>query len=230
MLVERTFKSNYLSKPHYKFGFITAVLMISLSVIVSLFAWNGQYDLFNDLKANQSIFESLEYWKLVTTIFVHGDIEHLLSNSLMLFILSYFVSAYYGAWSVLFLGLSMGAVTNGIVIKSYGTDIYLVGASGVIYYLWGFWLVLYSLINKQMHIMKRIVHIFGVFLILLVPTSYDPSTSYMAHYIGLLIGLVTGFFYYLMSYKLYPKYIKWDYKWVPEFESEEESKEFHLVD
>ena len=84
------------------------------------------------------VFQQGEYWRLFTTTFVHADLEHLLSNSMMLFILTYFVTSFYGAIFGPLLSLVMSSVINYFVLKSYQTDIGLVGISGMIYYLWGF--------------------------------------------------------------------------------------------
>ena len=41
----------------------------------------------------------------------------------------------------------------------------------------------------------------AVFLVLLVPTSYNAQTSYFAHYVGFLFGVVSGPIYYFLSPK-----------------------------
>ena len=136
----------------------------------------------------------------------------------MLFILTYFVTSFYGSFISVGLGFIMGMIINYFVISGYQTDTTLVGASGVIYYLWGFWLVLYVCISKHMHIIGRLIRIGGIFLILLVPTTYSPSTSYMAHYIGFGVGFITGLVYYLLNHKKIAEFEFWEYRVVEELE------------
>lgn len=231
MDVEKKFIRNYLSKQKYNSGKISAFFILTLCFVLSLFYWDTTSILSPILSANKKlVFETGEYWRLFTTSFIHGDIEHLMSNSLMLFILTYFVSAFYGSFISIGLGFIMGIVTNAVVIYQYGENTTLVGASGVIYYLWGFWLVLYVCITKHMSIFKRLIRVFGIFLILLVPTTYSPSTSYLAHYIGFAVGVVVGIIYYFFKRNKISSFEFWEYRVVPDFEKQDEliEKEFAI--
>ena len=219
MEVEKRFIRNYLSKQKYTSGKITSWFILTACIVLSLFYWDNSSSLSTILSASHNqVFIDGQYWRLFTTSFVHGDIEHLMSNSLMLFILTYFVTAFYGSFISIGLGFIMGIVINFFVISQYSTDTTLVGASGVIYYLWGFWLVLYVCISKHMHILSRLLRIGGIFFILLVPTTYSPSTSYMAHYIGFGIGFITGLIYYFFYHKKIAEFEFWEYRVIEELE------------
>ncbi len=222
MNVEKKFVRNYLSKQKYQSGKLAAFFILTLCLVASLFYWDTSNSISGLLSANKELtFNSGEYWRLFTTSFIHGDIEHLMSNSLMLFILTYFVTAFYGSYISLGIGFLMGIVINSIVILQYGENTTLVGASGVIYYLWGFWLVLYVCITKHMSVISRLIRVFGIFLILLVPTTYSPSTSYLAHYVGFLLGTFVGMIYYLFKRKHIASFEFWEYRVVPDFEEED---------
>jgi rhomboid protease GluP len=225
MEVEKRFIRNYLSRQKFSSGKLTSWFILTLCFILSLFYWDSSSPISNYLSASHDqVFVNGEYWRLFTTSFVHGDIEHLLSNSLMLFILTYFVTSFYGSFISLGLGFIMGIAINYFVISQYETNTTLVGASGVIYYLWGFWLVLYLCISKHMHLISRFLRIGGIFFILLVPTTYSPSTSYLAHYIGFGVGFITGLIYYLFYNKKIATFEFWEYRVVEEFEDLEEEK------
>lgn len=222
MNVEKKFVRNYLSKQKYQTGKLAAFFILTLCLVASMFYWDTSYSVSSYLSADKGhVFNSHEYWRLFTTSFIHGDIEHLMSNSLMLFILTYFVTAFYGASLSLGIGFLMGIVINSIVILQYGENTTLVGASGVIYYLWGFWLVLYVCITKHLSIISRLIRVFGIFLILLVPTTYSPSTSYLAHYIGFILGAVIGAIYYFVRRKYIASFEFWEYRVVPDFEEQD---------
>lgn len=157
---------------------------------------------FNDigayLSANRTnAIDAGEFWRLVSSTFIHGNLSHFLSNSLMLFILSLVTVSFYGVvFSTIYIVFS-GALINYLVLLSHSkADTYLVGASGVIFCLWGFWLILFFCIERQRTVLSRLLRIGAVFFVLLVPTSYDPATSYRAHYIGFLIGILAGAIYY----------------------------------
>jgi membrane associated rhomboid family serine protease len=58
----------------------------------------------------------------------------------------------------------------------------------------------------------------AIFFILLVPTSYSPQTSYSAHFIGLGIGLITGWIYYQINKTKLRSQEVYTYKEIMEFE------------
>lgn len=141
-----------------------------------------------------------EYWRLMSATFAHGDLDHLLSNSLMLLFLSYFVYSFYGL-GVFVLSFFMGSFINLATIYYLGGDSTLVGASGVVYLLWGFWLALYVAIQKNLSVPSRLLRVGAIFLVLLIPTTYSPSTSYFAHYFGFFLGVISAIIYYFLSPK-----------------------------
>lgn len=231
MEVEKKFKENFLTHRKNKKGKTTSFLVLGICFVMSQFYWDKSYEISKFLSASKDlVFVNGEYWRLFTTSFVHGDIGHLLSNSLMLFILTYFVTSFYGLFVSVILSFTMGMVTNYFVISQYDVNTTLVGASGIVYYLWGFWMMLYICIEKQTSLIKRFIRVGGVFLILLIPTTYSPTTSYLAHYIGYALGMVIGFIYYFLNYKNISQYEKWDYRIVPSFEEEEPESEVANVD
>lgn len=108
----------------------------------------------------KSIFEGKEYWRLFTSSFIHGDLAHFLSNSLMLTIMGYFVAHHHGSLMFPFISFLAGILINLIVMLKfdyYGENITLVGASGVVHYLWGFWFVTYFFIDRHLSINRRLM-------------------------------------------------------------------------
>lgn len=197
--VKKQFIQNYLSKKQYSSGGLATFIILSLCLILSLFYWDTSQAISSLLPVNQFLInEKHQYWRLFTSTFIHGDLDHLLSNSLMLGFLTFYVTSFYGTFLSLFISFFMGSIINLIVIQFYPAELFLVGASGVVYYLWGFWLMLYLFIQRQLSIQARLIRVIGVFLILLIPTNYVPNTSYSAHYIGFLLGLIVGLIYYLI--------------------------------
>lgn len=222
MEVEKRFIRNYLTKQKFNYGKLTSFFVLSLCFVLSLFYWDSSIEISKFLSASkEQVFTNKEYWRLFTTSFVHGDIEHLMSNSLMLFILTYFVTAFYGGLVSMGLAYFMGVGINYFVISQYVQNTTLVGASGVIYFLWGFWLIMYVCISKQMPLISRLLRIGGIFLILLVPTTYSPSTSYLAHYFGFVLGFASGLIYYLFNRKKILGFEFWEYRVIEDFEENE---------
>jgi rhomboid protease GluP len=119
----------------------------------------------------------------------------------------------------------MGAFINLIVLYFFNQNTTLVGISGVIYYMWGFWFVLYLLIDETISFTRRLVKVLAIFFILLVPTSYSPTTSYLAHYIGFAVGVLTGLLVYPFFKSKLSMYKKWEYKISEELEVIEYTEE-----
>lgn len=213
MYTEKKFIQNYLSKAKNDYGQLAGLFFLLVCMIFSYIYWYDFQDWAKHLTANKLlVFEKGEYWRLFTTSLVHGDIKHLGVNSLMLFILIYFVTSFYGALNSLGISFLMGGVINAITIWFYKDATTLVGASGILYYLWGFWLVLFLGIETQRTIWARLVRVLGVFFILLVPTSFDPQTSYTAHYVGLLIGIIWGGIIFIFYKSYFKSFEQWEVK------------------
>lgn len=212
----------FLSKQKNALGKVIAFSFCALCIISSLIYWSFYGHGSRELVAYpNAVFELGEYWRLFTSLFLHANIEHLLSNMLMLFILTYFVVSFYGAIITLLFALTFGAITNIVVLTSFTTQTSIVGISGVIYYLWGFWLILYLLIDIKVSITQRLLNILAIFFILLIPTSYSPSTSYLAHYTGLLFGVMSGLIYYPFIKERVKKEQKYEIRFIPELEKSE---------
>lgn len=221
MHTEKVFVSNYLSSERYENGFIFGLGFVVLCLLLSLQYWSGN-SLSLYLPANQEfVFRDKEYWRLFSAPLIHADIEHLLSNSIMLFFLTYFISSFFGAWIAIGLSFFMGAIIEAVALLSLEKNTFLVGASGIIFFQWGFWIVQYLLIQNQLSIAKRLIRVFGVFLILLVPTSYAPSTSYFSHYFGFSLGAVIGVFCFPIWSKKVKEKVNYKYVIIQDFENEE---------
>jgi rhomboid protease GluP len=220
MIIEKKFKENFLTSFRNKSGHWGAVIVVLLCYFLSWIYWSSNQKISTFLNANfKSVFIDGQYWRLITTSFIHADFEHLLANTAMLIVLSYLVTSYYGIIISVVLSFLMGVCINAITIMIYGGETNLLGASGIIYFLWGFSLILYLNISTQFHVVKRAIRVLGIFLILLVPTAYNPQTSYLAHYIGFTLGAISGIIYYFKNKLMIQSFDKWEYYIVEDFEN-----------
>jgi rhomboid protease GluP len=226
-------KDNYLSHSHYKNALLWSLIPITLIVVISNMHWL-HVEWTQLLYAKKSLVDSGEWWRVFTTSFLHADIGHLLSNLLMYFILTYFLYSYFGSFLSIFFPIILGGVINLLTLNYYTTDTTLVGASGIVYYLWGFWLVLFYFLQKKYTRIGRSLRVGAIFLVLLVPTKFEPQTSYFAHYAGFAIGITFGLSYYFIRKRYFSSFnifevkvedtlpVDFDYG-----EPEEEYKEYH---
>ena len=172
--------------------------LFSYLVLLLVFILDNQ-----NLSANgYLVFEKGEYWKAFTTTLMHGDFVHLGHNTLFFLAFSILLNSYFGFWIFPLLSFLVGGVINLIVLKIYEPQIYLVGISGVIYFMAAFWMTMFVLLERHMSLYRRMMIAIGVSLILFFPEAFIKNVSYLAHGLGFGMGIVLGmtFFYFKRSY------------------------------
>jgi len=144
------------------------------------------------VQINRKIINEYEVWRLITSMFLHGDPLHLFSNmfglllfgatiennkdfSKIQFILIYFVSGLIGNLFSLFL-LPLDTIS--------------LGASGAIFGLIG---VVFTMIATDEPTLLFFAFFYIVFFIV---TSFLPGINFWAHIFGLLAGIAFGYLFY----------------------------------
>jgi len=170
-------------------------------VFLSILAWTDFLGADLLMKASgANVFGGHQYWRAWTTLFVHGDGKHLLSNSFLFFILGIFLTGYFGIFRVLISALFFGGVINLFVLSSMPKDVHLIGLSGVVFWMGGAWLILYFLLDRQRTVLHRFLRAMGVGLLLFMPAeAFDPSISYKAHFVGFALGIFAGLLFFVMN-------------------------------
>lgn len=189
-----TLKATWLSqKPKGDSALLAIASTLALALGSSLY-WSGALHADQWMPASgEAVFARGEYWRLWTTIFAHGDLGHLLSNSFLFFILGFFLFGYFG-WRLFPLSaLVWGGLANWIALKTYDPKIQLIGASGVVYWMGGTWLILYFFLSRQKNLFQRWLRTLGVAFLLFMPAeTFEPAVSYRTHLIGFILGLFAG--------------------------------------
>jgi rhomboid protease GluP len=183
-------------RPHPAAG-RAALAGVALLVATSLLYWNGPPGVAHGLPASgESVFGRGEYWRLVSSLGAHSDPSHLLANAALFGLLSYLLFGYFGAAAYPALATLLGAATTGIALLGYPPDARLVGASGMVYAMAGFWLALYLLVDRRLRPGRRLLRALGFAAIVLLPTAIEPQVSYRAHAIGFALGGTTGVLFF----------------------------------
>lgn len=100
-----------------------------------------------------------------------------------------------------FYALIAASITNFLSLLTYEPQTRLIGASGLVYLLAGFWLVMYFIIERNKNLIKRIIRVLGVGMVILFPSTFDHQVSYRTHLIGLIIGILYAIIYYFLNRK-----------------------------
>lgn len=136
-------------------------------------------------KHNNAIIFHGEYYRLVTSMFLHGGIVHLLFNMYALYILGDFIERIYGAKKYLAIYFVSGIVAS--IFSLYFSPVMGVGASGAIFGLLGAALVFAY--NEKDRIGKALVTNIIVIILLNVFIGLSMSNiDISAHFGGFIAG------------------------------------------
>ena len=138
-------------------------------------------------------------WTLLTAMFVHADFWHLLFNMFALFFFGRVLKQMVGQRSFLLVYFVGGIVGNILyLVLNLDSGIPLVGASGAIYAIAG---TLVLMVPKMRVLFWGIIPMplwvfVVVFLIILsLPGIVDSNIAWQAHFGGLAVGLIAGYFF-----------------------------------
>ncbi|MCM2281096.1 MAG: rhomboid family intramembrane serine protease [Bdellovibrionaceae bacterium] len=186
-----------LSRPNRpEAGLWTVVTTLALFSGCALY-WSTALDADTWMPATRrAVFEHGEVWRLLTTLFAHSDLGHLLANSLMYVILAYVLSGYFGPLVYPALAWGLAIPMTALALLTYPPSTQLIGASGLVHLMGGLWLSLYFFVSRNLRMTQRILRAVGVMLALFFPTSFEPQISYRVHFLGLMIGLIAGSLYF----------------------------------
>lgn len=191
-------RGTWLSRPpHPGAGWVVGISTLVLSFGASLY-WreplaHGFMPASFDL-----VFHQHQTWRLWTTLFAHGDLGHLLANSFLFMGLGYFLTGYFSWHLFPVLALVTGGLTNALVLWTYPEQTLLIGASGVVSWMGGAWLMLYFLIARHKSWGQRAIRACGVAVLLFMPMeAFDPQISYRTHVVGFCLGVLCGGIYFL---------------------------------
>ena len=136
---------------------------------------------------------SAEPWRVITSIFAHGSIAHLLSNLFALALFGLILEGRIGARRVLFLFFATGILVN--LFSPYDVSL---GASGAIFGILGALIVLRPLMVVWIDFIPMPMIIAGLFWLGsdILGIFIPDSVGHIAHIFGLVVGLLFGFFWW----------------------------------
>ncbi|MBL7543612.1 MAG: rhomboid family intramembrane serine protease [Bdellovibrionaceae bacterium] len=195
---------NWFTKPTRDSAyFSTFVLGILLSLVGYLYIHGNEPFQKTISASGHLVFQEAQYWRLWTTLFAHADFAHLLGNLVLLLPLSFVITSYFGVWVFPMLGLFVGGVINYVVLKTMPVSTGLIGISGVVYWMGSLWIVLFMLIDRRKSVRQRIA--LGLFftVVLFIPETYKAEISYLSHFVGYVLGVISGGLIYVLYRKTF---------------------------
>lgn len=138
-----------------------------------------------------------EWYRLISSMFLHFNFEHILMNMLSLFIFGKIVESIIGSWRMLIIYIISGLYGN-FVSLSFNTTTISVGASGAIFGLIGSIFVIIYL-SKNFN-KKMIGQLLIALVVLIIFSLFMSNINIMAHLGGFISGvLITLIGYYFKT-------------------------------
>ena len=133
-------------------------------------------------------------WTLVTNLFIHASIWHILGNMLTLYFFGSFLCRLIGTKNFL-ITYFCGGILGNILYILLGSPYYVaIGASGAIYALAGALVVMMPNLRVLLYFIVP-MPLWVVILVFFVLWSFIPGVAWQAHLGGLVFGLAMGFFF-----------------------------------
>jgi len=174
------------------------VIIFILGLVLKEIA--GGRDILFEYGAQQNLLVTHNYqlWRLITSMFLHADFLHLISNAYFLFVCGEIVEKFLGRTKFVIIYLVTGLAGNllSLILLDQGT--YSLGASGACLGLGG--VILYLILNKKSEFRKHFrnmtsfafIILFNVFYGFLLPGS---NINNWAHLGGFIAGILMALFF-----------------------------------
>lgn len=180
---------------------VTSILVLINVVTFILCTFTGTL-LYNKGGVGLSLLTSpYEYYRVITSMFLHANIAHLFGNMVNLFFLGEIIEKKIGPWW--FLGLYfvsgiVGTVATFISEVITDTPVIVIGASGAVFGLFGILLTLVLFKEIRMSTMP-IARVIVIILFMVLEGFSYTDVAVWAHVGGLFGGILYGMVYYLLS-------------------------------
>lgn len=154
----------------------------------ALFKWGGN---------TRALTANGEWYRLFTSIFIHGGLIHLAFNMYALFYIGLYLEPLLGRWRYLTVYLACGVFAS--LTSAWWRDTGIsVGASGAIFGLYGVFLALLTtdFIDKNMR--RAMLQSIGIFVVFNLVYGMKAGIDNSAHMGGLVSGAVFGYLYHFV--------------------------------
>jgi rhomboid protease GluP len=185
----------------YKITSIIIVLNVMMGIVVAtsggftianLYSWGALWP--------PAVKYQNEWYRLVTSMLLHGNVFHLLMNMYVLVYIGGFMERFIGSLRYIALYLIAGITASLAVVYLGDSNVITVGASGSIFGIMGA-LFLMTFIQKDALPGPIIYQIRLLTLINLGITSFIPGLSIFGHLGGLMTGMIIFYIFHLIRDK-----------------------------
>jgi len=152
-----------------------------------------------------AVTQNHEYWRIITSAFLHANLMHIGFNMFALWIFGRFIEAALGSPRMLFV-YAVSLVASGLSVVYFSPpDVATLGASGAIFGLIGALFAIGFKFGK--HGMDLVRANLPMLILNLIFTFAFPNISWQAHVGGLLAGFVVTFAIYFPPKRVRPEVV-----------------------
>ena len=170
-------------------------LVIIVCILVSLVSWLSDPELVLEYIAfSGDNLVNGRIWTLVTSLFLHADILHLVSNMVFLYVFGNTMEEDLGARKTLAAFFFGGFISFLLSLLFYGSSILMVGASAAIFTLSAIVMLIKPLKFSILFFMPQglVAILYFVYNALAVYYGTEGNVAYLSHLIGFAIGIPFG--------------------------------------
>ena len=170
---------------------ITIFLITFNTLLFLLFSFGVEdldYIFYLLVQINSKVVYDLELWRLITSMFMHGDLLHLFSNMFSLLIFGSYIELSFSKYKFVLIYFISGFLGSLFTVFFLPLNTISLGASGAIFGLIGAVLSMIIFDRNNPLIILGLIYAFYF-----VITSFRPGVNYFAHIFGLLGGFVIGY-------------------------------------
>lgn len=138
-----------------------------------------------------------DWWRLVSAMFAHGGLIHLLANMYALYMVGIYLEPMLGKGRFALAYFCTGITASLASLWWHNPPVPSVGASGAIFGMYGVFLALLSTSLIPAAMRKGLLQSIGIFVIYNLAYGMKSGVDNAAHVGGLVGGLVFGYGYYL---------------------------------
>lgn len=169
--------------------------LILICVSVSLFVWTANPQTTALLSFSTANLEAGRIWTLITTLFVHANLIHLLGNMLFLYVFGNTLENIVGGRNTLVAFFIGGVATLIFGIPFYPPNVPLVGASAAIFTLAATAMLVKPLKFSWLFLflpVGLVAIVYFLYNVFAVYGGLSGGVAYVSHVIGFLVGIPFG--------------------------------------
>ena len=150
------------------------------------------------VQINEKIIDNGEYYRLLTSMFLHADIMHIFSNMIALLFFGTAVENNFSKIEYIIIYFISGLIGNLFSLILLPLNVISLGASGAIFGLIGAAFILFTVDGD-----RTIIFLGLFYLLFFIISSLAPGINLWAHLFGLIGGIGFGYIFIRRRKKIY---------------------------